>query len=118
MAHGCDRNTRYSCLKTITRRRKNKILVLREENGKWVEDENQVRLMVNTFYINLFTIEEPGCDWFQTNFTFPIIDTKLFEKMRQPIKDKEVQDAVFSVGPWRLRVRMAFLPVFTSKLGR
>lgn len=69
-----DRNTRYYHLKTITRRRRNQILMLRNEQGDWVEDEDVLKSMVNGFYINLFSVEEPPCVWEQTKVTFPNMD--------------------------------------------
>ncbi|MCH84156.1 putative ribonuclease H protein [Trifolium medium] len=40
-----DRNTRYYHLKTLNRQRKNKIIMLRAEDGSWVEDEGQLQSM-------------------------------------------------------------------------
>lgn len=50
-----DRNTRYYHLKTLNSRRKNKILMLKDQNGDWVEDEHTLRTMVNSFYHHFFS---------------------------------------------------------------
>ncbi|GAU28913.1 hypothetical protein TSUD_59250 [Trifolium subterraneum] len=42
-----DRNTRYYHLKTITRRRHNKISMLRDMNGGWVEEVDVLKQMAN-----------------------------------------------------------------------
>lgn len=38
-----DRNTRYYHMKTINRRRKNKILMLKNDQGQWIEEEKQLQ---------------------------------------------------------------------------
>jgi hypothetical protein len=50
-----DRNTRYYHMKAITRRRKNNVLVLKNNEGHWIEDVNQLHGLVTEFYQNLFT---------------------------------------------------------------
>lgn len=54
-----DRNTKYYHLKTITKRRKNKISMLKDENDKYVEDDDQLKSMINEYYKKLFTISGP-----------------------------------------------------------
>lgn len=58
-----DRNTKYYHLKTITKRRKNKISMLKDGNGKYVEDEDQLKSMINEYFKKLFTISGPWNTW-------------------------------------------------------
>jgi hypothetical protein len=51
-----DRNTKYYQMKAVTRRRKNKVSMLRGEDKKWVENEEEIRGMANDFYKKLFSI--------------------------------------------------------------
>jgi hypothetical protein len=66
-----DRNTKYYHLKTITRRRCNKILMLRDSQGEWVEDDTVLKQMANDFYKGLFSTDGNEVSWFQTTISFP-----------------------------------------------
>jgi hypothetical protein len=44
-----DRNTKYYQMKAVTRRRKNNVLMLKGENGQWVDNVNQIRSMALIF---------------------------------------------------------------------
>lgn len=50
-----DRNTRFFHTSTIIRRKKNKILALKDSNGEWIYDQDVLVGMVRTFYLNLFS---------------------------------------------------------------
>lgn len=70
--HDGDRNTRYYHLKTINRRRKNNIIMLRNGSGDWVDDAGTLQVMANEFYAKLFTEEGAHVPWTKTKFSFPI----------------------------------------------
>ncbi|KAF7820561.1 ribonuclease H [Senna tora] len=53
-----DRNTKYYHTKAITRRRRNKILMLKNQSGQWVEDLTEIRNIIVEFYKELFREEE------------------------------------------------------------
>jgi len=65
-----DRNTRYYHLKTVQKRRKNKIVMSRDANGQWLENFEDMKALVNRFYIDLFTMDIETSPWFQTNIFF------------------------------------------------
>jgi hypothetical protein len=41
--------------KTIIRRRKNKILTLRDDAGNWIDEPENLKSLVRQFYVDLFT---------------------------------------------------------------
>ncbi|KAF7822209.1 ribonuclease H [Senna tora] len=49
-----DRNTRYYHTKTISHRRKNKILMLKDRDGNWTEDLDEIKKIIINFYKELF----------------------------------------------------------------
>ena len=49
-----DRNTKYFHLSTFARRRRNRILALRDANDRWVHDVDVLKSMVREFFINLY----------------------------------------------------------------
>lgn len=61
-----DRNTKYYHLKTVNRRRKNKILTLKDNEGKWIEKEEDLKELVNNFYKDLFKLGDDCFSWYQT----------------------------------------------------
>lgn len=83
-----DKNTRFYHLKVLNRRRRNKIIMLRNDEGEWIEDESKLREMVNSFYKNLFTEDNHTSEWVQTKFTYPTIDECHIESMGRPIGKK------------------------------
>lgn len=52
--HDGDRNTKYYHTKATNRKRKNRIHLLRRDNGTWLEDEVASKTHVNNFFHNLF----------------------------------------------------------------
>jgi hypothetical protein len=96
-----DRNTRYYHLKTINRRRKNNILMLRDGNGKWIDDVDELHDMVNNFYKDLFSVQMNHIEWIPSIFTYPILDETLKSKLDAPIVDLEVKRALFLMSPWK-----------------
>jgi hypothetical protein len=99
--HDGDRNTKYYHLKTINRRRKNKILMIRDEEGVWIEDEEHIRNMMRSFYMDLFKAREDLHPWDQTNLSFPRLDHNVILKLGDDITNLEVKQAVFSMSPWK-----------------
>lgn len=66
-----DRNTRYYHIKTIQRRRANKIKMIKYDNGSWIEEAGKVKSMFRGYYHNLFTTTIETSDWQQTRVTYP-----------------------------------------------
>ncbi|XP_057756534.1 uncharacterized protein LOC130975820 [Arachis stenosperma] len=63
-----DRNTKYFHTKTLVRRRKNKIVKLRNNNGIWCEEVEAVKSIVSNFFTDLYRDERPErptirCSW-------------------------------------------------------
>ncbi|PNX94494.1 ribonuclease H, partial [Trifolium pratense] len=96
-----DRNTRYYHLKTITRRRQNKILMLRDSNGEWIEDADALKQMANDFYKALFSNNEHDVQWQPTNISFPRLSDDEVQEISGEIDDEEIKRAVFSMSPWK-----------------
>jgi hypothetical protein len=96
-----DQNTRYYHLKTINRRRKNNILMLKNSEGHWIEDVNEMHGMVSEFYHHLFSVDNTNREWFQTHVTYPVLDEGTLASLGAPIEDTEVKYVVQSMSPWK-----------------
>ncbi|XP_045791653.1 uncharacterized protein LOC123886374 [Trifolium pratense] len=66
-----DRNTKYYHSKTIVRRRRNKIISLRNEDRTWVDDPERLKDLVRKFFINLFKEDEEVRDPIVSWTTYP-----------------------------------------------
>lgn len=86
-----DRNTNYYHLKLINRRRQNRVLMLRDMSGNWVEEASNIRTMVNDYYHHLFNCEGNILEWYQTRYTFPHIDNTISQQLGEPLTDEEIK---------------------------
>ena len=49
-----DRNTKFYHTKTIAHRKKNRIKMLRDHKGRWVDEAKEIRRLILNFYKTLF----------------------------------------------------------------
>jgi hypothetical protein len=84
-----DRNTKYYHLKTVNRRRRNNIVMLKDGHGQWVDDVKQLQKLANDFYRNLFTNNHLSRDWHQTYISYPLLDAVTQDKLSAPLLDDE-----------------------------
>ncbi|PNX73217.1 ribonuclease H [Trifolium pratense] len=96
-----DRNTKYYHIKTVARRRKNNILMLKDSEGHWVDDAKKLQEMVNDFYKILFSNNNIACDWSQSEITYPMLERNYMDRLNAPINNEEVKCAIFSMKPWK-----------------
>lgn len=75
--------------------------MLRNEEGEWIEDEHQLKEMVNSFYKNLFTEDSITMEWVKTKYSYPLIDEDTVDSMGRQIEKEEVKDAIYSKKPWK-----------------
>jgi hypothetical protein len=88
-------------MKAVTRRRRNNILMLRGEDGSWIENADQIRSMANDFYQKLFSRNQILYDWYQTDVTYPKLSNEVLQKLNASIVNDEVRRAVFKMNPWK-----------------
>lgn len=96
-----DRNTHFYHVKALNRRRKNKILALRNDQGVWQDNEADVKELVNNFYKNLFIEEHVFGAWFHSNFTFGVLNNDISNSLCGDVTLDEVKKVVFHMGAWK-----------------
>jgi hypothetical protein len=96
-----DRNTKYYHLKTINRRRRNNVIMLKNDSGQWVEDVGQIHTLATDFYKDLFSDVHMSRAWHNTSISYPRLDMILKDKLALPIDKDEVKKAVFGMHPWK-----------------
>ncbi|KAL2902408.1 hypothetical protein RDABS01_027490 [Bienertia sinuspersici] len=65
-----DRNTSFFHLSTITRRWKNRIVAIKDENGHWLQDQHEIKSHIVNYFDRLYT-EESNC-------SVPVLPRKMF----------------------------------------
>jgi hypothetical protein len=88
-------------MKAITRRRKNNVLMLKNNDGHWIEDVNQLHGLVTEFYQNLFTANPERMEWSPTPVTYPVLDANIVRDLSEPLTNDEIKNVVFSMSPWK-----------------
>jgi hypothetical protein len=113
-----DRNTRYYHLKTVNRRRKNNVLMLKNEQGQWVDNTEQLQNMATEFYVKLFSDDQISRGWTQTEITYPVLEAELKNRLAAPISNDEVKSVCLICIRGRLQVPTDSRQVFIKNLGR
>ena len=67
-----DRNIHYFHFSTLARRRRNKILALKDDHGSWVHDAEMLKTMTRDFFMSLYC-GNCTCDRFPLTGCFPTI---------------------------------------------
>ncbi|KAK4262491.1 hypothetical protein QN277_028046 [Acacia crassicarpa] len=107
-----DRNTKFYHLKAKIRSRRNKILMLKDEFGRWVSNENELRSLVTSHFKNIYCSDPQDAMRLATRSTFPVIgQQKLCELSAIPLND-EIKAALFSMGTYKAPGIDGFPPLF------
>ncbi|PNX89210.1 hypothetical protein L195_g045327, partial [Trifolium pratense] len=107
-----DRNTRYYHSKTIVRRRKNKIISLRNDDGEWVDEQERLRNMVRLFYIKLYKEDQPIRDPIIAWATYPMNLETNHQRLSSPVSFIECKNALFAMGPHKAPGEDGYPPIF------
>ena len=94
-----DRNTKYYHSKKIIRRRKNKILSLRDGTGNWVDGPESLKAFVRQFYIDLFIEDKVDREHVVAWNTYPNSLESQHDRLSAPIQLLECKKALFKMGP-------------------
>ncbi|OMO89798.1 hypothetical protein COLO4_19592 [Corchorus olitorius] len=100
ISHG-EKNTSFFHLSTISRRRRNKVLTLKDDiSGEWVTDSVQLKTMVITFFQNLYTRESGDMVPFNA-IVHPSLSLEDKGLLCREISVAEVCSALFQMKPWK-----------------
>lgn len=100
----------------MNRRKSNKVIMLKDDNGRWIEDRDQIKDFVTQFYQKLFSIGEHWNCWSQTNISYPIIPTEDLLKLGVTVSRDEVHTTVIDMNPWKAPGPDGFPTGFYQKL--
>ena len=82
------------------RQRQNQILMLKNDNGEWTDDQSILKTMGVEFYKNLFS-DIDQCDTFSMKGAFPSLTNEERQNLVKDISDEEIKLSFFSMGGWK-----------------
>lgn len=94
-----DNNTSYFHRKASWRAKKNRILSLKDNNGKLVTDEVQIGKLTNGFFTNLLTKEDLVMLELIINQLQMRVNEDMNSKLCKEFSNEEISDALFQIGP-------------------
>ncbi|XP_016434006.1 uncharacterized protein LOC107760469 [Nicotiana tabacum] len=98
-----DANNRFFHTSTLNRRRRNRILSLKEESGNWLYDQGDIKTSILSFFKNLYTSSQSQAPISTTNYmamTHTLSDSQR-NKLDRPLEIKEIKMAIFSFKPFK-----------------
>ncbi|XP_068340019.1 uncharacterized protein [Pyrus communis] len=93
-----DANTKFFHSSTLQRRRRNKIVKLRDENGNWVDRPPQVRQLVDNHFISVFSSAGSRTWGSLLDCIIPSVSDEMNEALIAPVMDDEIKDAAVQMG--------------------
>ncbi|KAB2601289.1 hypothetical protein D8674_002294 [Pyrus ussuriensis x Pyrus communis] len=93
-----DANTQFFHSSTLQRRRRNKIVKLRDENGNWVESPTQVRQLVYNHFTSVFSSAGDRNWGSLLDCINPSVSPDMNEALIAPVTEEEVKAAAGSMG--------------------
>ena len=112
-----DGNTKFFHQKATTRKRRNKISQLVREDGTIYSDEEEINGMAKDFYKHLYDSKGTiGMEEVLSHIPRKV-DEVMNDMLYASYKESEVKEALFQMYPTKVPGQMAFLPIFSEKLG-
>lgn len=112
-----DRNTKYYHLKTINRRRRNRILMLRNGDGQWIDDVDALKGMVNNFYKDLFSVGDHHVEWSLSRLSFLLSPPTCWRILLGLLRRMKLKEPCLQWVLGKPPVLMASLPVSINATG-
>ena len=81
----------------MTRRRRNRILALKDEVSDWIHDGAIRKAMVRDFFISLYSKEHVACLFLVTG-GFTSVNSRCCDFMFNPVTKKDIRQTLFSMG--------------------
>ncbi|VVA41059.1 PREDICTED: reverse mRNAase, partial [Prunus dulcis] len=86
---------------TVVRRRRNKIVGLKDDNGNWVTDKEGLKNITINYFQKLFS-DDMTCTGTSTlpNF-FLVTDQSFLDNLLVLVSNSEIKTSMFTIGPYK-----------------
>ena len=84
----------------MARRRRNRILALKDSNGEWIHDSDHLHQTTRNFFIDLYCENSRDVP-FPLSGGFPAVSPIDWEFVHRPLTKEEIKETLFSMGPLR-----------------
>ena len=110
-----DKNTKFFHQSTIQRRRQNKVVRVKGEEGEWIEEEGRIIEKFQNFYKKLFTEGEmKDCREVLENVP-RMVTAEMNERLVKEVNENEIRTLVFELGAVKAPGPDRFNRVFYQK---
>lgn len=82
----------------IQRRQRNQLLRLKDDNGIWLESENEINSQLGSYFSNLFQSKDNKAMEDALSVIDPVISYSMNSSLIRTITDAEIETAVFQLG--------------------
>ncbi|XP_071678521.1 uncharacterized protein [Lolium perenne] len=93
-----DRNTKFFHRKAKWRQNKNRISRIKDANGVWIDDPDEIKNLANEFFKNLYASDPTVCPVDLLNLIHSPITPDINEGLCAGFTDDEISDALFQIG--------------------
>lgn len=100
IAYG-DRNTKFFHQKTITRRARNRIKVIKDSCGVWLYDPQVIKRETVEFFSNLYAPDQALHHLYPLRDRFPEIEKTRLASLGVPADNEEIRNTIFQMSPFK-----------------
>ncbi|KAF7833202.1 reverse transcriptase [Senna tora] len=86
-------------------KRTNKVVMLKDDGGNWVEVDKELKNIAMSFYEESYSAEDIK-EAFPLTGSFPKIDSSMLEDLGKRFSNQEIKEAIFSIGALKAPVWM------------
>ena len=112
---GRDRNTKYFHQSTMQRRRRNKVLSLKRDDGIWVDEERRIMENFQSFFEKLFETKRNRDCGDVLEIIPKLVSDEMNKELIMDVCEKEVMQATFKLGAMKALRPDGFNCVFYQK---
>ncbi|XP_025632512.1 uncharacterized protein [Arachis hypogaea] len=95
-----DRNTSYFHNLATARRRRNRVTMLKNQHGDWIDDTFQLQQLGMNHFLSLYADDQPY-EKLVASGLFPTWTSEEVGRLDRMVAVKEVSAAIFSMGAWK-----------------
>ncbi|XP_061361012.1 uncharacterized protein LOC133304941 [Gastrolobium bilobum] len=94
-------NSRFFHAATVSKNRRNKVTTLKKEDGVWVDDPEELKLMAINFFKNMYVEENQCISKLCIGNRFPVIDNDSWRKIGRCQKNDEEKSIIYKMHPYK-----------------